>query len=186
MSRPNKLLIALAGVIGLYLLSRTGSGQMIAANVADKIGKLLTGEEGERLSVYQDTGGAWTIGKGHLIKPGERFFPYGGSILALNSGVRTINKAESDALFASDTKIARDAVAYSVKVPLTENQFAALVSLVFNIGVGAFTQSTLLKRLNARDYAGASKEFDRWVYDNGKINSRLVTRREREQTLFNA
>lgn len=151
---------------------------MIASNVSDKIGKLITGEEGERLTVYPDKGGAWTIGKGHKVKPGERFFPYGVQ--------RTITKAESDALFAADTKIAHDAVSFGVKVPLTDNQFAALVSFVFNIGISAFAQSTLLKKLNARDYAGAHAEFDRWIYDNGKIDDVLVARRNREQQLFNA
>lgn len=159
---------------------------MIAGNVIDKIAKLIAGEEGERLEVYQDTGGAWTVGKGHLIKPGERFFPYGGAQKATNTGQRTITKSESDALFAADTQRARNAVSYLVKVPLTDNQFAALTSLVFNIGTGAFAQSTLLKRLNARDYAGASAEFDRWVYDNGKRENFLVARRDREQKLFNA
>ena len=178
MTRQSQLLIALGVAVGLYLLSRTGAGQMLTGTLSDKIGKLLTGEEGERLSVYQDTGGAWTVGKGHLVKPGERFYPYGKQT--------TITKEESDALFAADTKQAHDAVSYGVKVPLTENQFAALVSLVFNIGAGAFASSTLLKKLNASDYSGAFAEFDRWIYDNGKINSVLVARRNREQQLFNA
>lgn len=53
-------------------------------------------------------------------------------------------------------------------VPLTQNQFDALVSFSFNVGVGAFSKSTLLKRLNQKDYAGAKQEFRRWVYAGGR------------------
>lgn len=176
--REKTLLLILGGAALLYLLARSSGGQLIAANITDRIAKLITGEEGERLTVYQDTGGAWTIGKGHLVRPGERFYPYG--------AVRSISKAESDALFVADTKNAHDAVSFGVKVPLNDNQFAALVSLVFNIGIGAFNSSTLLKRLNARDYAGAAAEFDRWIYDNGQVNASLAARRNREQQIFNA
>jgi lysozyme len=187
LSRREKILLALLGTAGvLYLFSLTSGGQMLTGGIADKIGKLITGAEGEKLTVYKDSGGAWTIGKGHLVKPGEKFFPYGGSMSVTNTGVKTITKAQSDALFTADTKIAHDAVSSAVKVPLSDNQFAALVSLVFNIGAGAFAESTLLRKLNARDYTGAAAEFNRWVYDEGVTVPGLVSRRLREQAVFNA
>lgn len=144
-------------------------------NVLDKAARLISGEEGERLTAYQDSGGAWTIGKGHLIKPGERFFPYG--------DVRTITKAESDSLFAKDLAEAQSGVSM-VKVPLNANERAALLSLVFNIGKSAFASSTLLKLLNTGDRAGAAAQFIRWDYDNGVRVAGLTHRRAREAALF--
>jgi lysozyme len=144
--------------------------------IVSKTKELIAGEEGCRLTVYKDTGGAWTIGWGHLVKAGEKFFPYG--------SVRTITQAEADALFQSDTAIANATVQNSVRVPLTENQRSALTSLAFNIGSGAFSGSTLVRKLNARDLAGAANEFLKWVYDNGVIVPGLVSRRQRERTVF--
>lgn len=178
--RERALLVALGAVGLLYAFSRTKTGASVVDAVTEKIAALLTGEEGERLTVYQDQAGLWTIGKGHLIKPGERFYPYG--------TVKTITKAESDALFEADTASARNAVANLVMVPLSENQRAALVSLVFNIGNGAFAGSTLLKLLNARDYLGAAGQFPVWnkVTINGAktVSAGLTARRDREKSLF--
>lgn len=71
-----------------------------------------------------------------------------------------------------------------VKVPLTQNQYDALVSLVFNIGRGSFARSSLLKKLNAGDMTGAAQEFPRWVYAKGKKLPGLITRRNDEMELF--
>jgi hypothetical protein len=71
-----------------------------------------------------------------------------------------------------------------VKVPLTQNQFDALVSLVYNIGQTAFSNSTLLKKLNAKDYQGAADQFLRWNKGGGKVMKGLVRRREAERALF--
>lgn len=144
----------------------------------DPAKKLIAGEEGLRLTVYRDTGGAWTIGWGHLVKEGERFFPYG--------AVKTITKEEADDLFSLDLQAARDAIVNYVRVPLTINQRAALESLAFNIGVTAFKNSTIVKKLNAKDYIGAAAEFDRWIFDNGVKNNVLVARRNREEAIFRA
>ena len=71
-----------------------------------------------------------------------------------------------------------------VTVPLTQPQFDALVSFVFNVGAGAFRKSTLLKKLNAGDYAEATAEFPRWVKGGGKTLPGLVVRRAAEMLLF--
>lgn len=71
-----------------------------------------------------------------------------------------------------------------VKVPLSQNQFDALVSFAYNIGNKNFNWSTLLKKLNQSDYDGASLEFGRWNQAGGKILNGLVLRRQKEKELF--
>jgi lysozyme len=71
-----------------------------------------------------------------------------------------------------------------VRVPLTENQYSAVVSLVYNIGGTNFRTSTLLRKLNKGDYDGAANEFRRWVYAKHMVLGGLVARRERERELF--
>lgn len=71
-----------------------------------------------------------------------------------------------------------------VKVPLTQGQFDALVSFAFNLGSRALSGSTLLRKLNDKDYAGAAAQFTRWVYANNQVLAGLVRRREAEKRLF--
>ena len=75
-----------------------------------------------------------------------------------------------------------------VSIPLSQSQFDSLVSFTFNVGINAFKNSTLLKKLNSKDYIGASNEFTRWVFAsvNGKKTKLpgLVRRREKEKELF--
>jgi lysozyme len=139
--------------------------------------------EGLRLDVYQDEAGKWTIGYGHLVKPGDPFHPYG--------PVRSITHAEAEALLVDDMDEARRAVAQLVVVPLTASQREALESFVFNVGRGAFAQSTLLARLNSGDYAAAAEQFDRWVWvtDPSGVKRKsdiLKARRSDERELFEA
>jgi lysozyme len=72
-----------------------------------------------------------------------------------------------------------------VTVPLNQNQFDALVSFTENEGATSFEESTLLRLLNAGDYAGAAAQFDRWVYQKGRVLPGLVDRRQQEAALFN-
>jgi lysozyme len=125
--------------------------------------------EGCRLTAYQDSGGVWTIGVGHTagVKPGQR-----------------ATMAEVEEWLREDVGDSEDAVASLVKVALTQNQYDALVSFVFNLGATQFSDSTLLKKLNAGDYKGAQGQFKRWVYDNGEIQPGLVKRRNGEAMLF--
>ncbi len=76
------------------------------------------------------------------------------------------------------------AVGLLVKVPLSENEEAALISFCYNVGVGDFKTSTLLKLLNKGDKVGASNEFKKWKYVKGKISKGLVNRRAAEKILF--
>ena len=77
-----------------------------------------------------------------------------------------------------------DKIFPSIKVKVTQSQFDAMVSLAYNIGAGAFLKSTLLKKVNAGDFAGAGEEFLRWNKANGKEVLGLTKRREREKQLF--
>ena len=77
-----------------------------------------------------------------------------------------------------------DKIFPSIKVKVTQSQFDAMVSLAYNIGVGAFLKSTLLKKVNAGDFIGASEEFLKWNKSGGKELLGLTRRRKREQDLF--
>ena len=71
-----------------------------------------------------------------------------------------------------------------IKVEVNQNQFDAMTSLAYNIGVGAFSNSTLLKRVNAKDFIGAGNEFLKWDKSGGKPLLGLTRRRQREKELF--
>lgn len=126
--------------------------------------------EGLRLQPYKDSAGLWTIGYGHLLKPGEWW--------------DSITEQFATQLLADDVGTAEDAVNSLVKVPMTQPQFDALVSFVYNVGVGAFRRSTLLRKLNAGDYAGAAGQFPLWRNAGGRLVQGLVNRRAAEVALF--
>jgi lysozyme len=128
-------------------------------------------EEGERLTVYRDSRGLPTVGVGHLVQPED----------GLQVG-DTITQAQSDAFLVSDIAAATDCIANRVTVPLTQHQYDALCSLIYNIGVGAFLHSTVLADLNASNYDGAADAFLMWKNAGGRPI--LLGRRERERTLF--
>jgi len=129
----------------------------------------ITLREGEELEAYQDGGGVWTIGVGHTrgVYKGQK-----------------ITQAQSQKFLQEDLALAENAVNLFVIVPLNQNMFDALVSLVFNIGVGAFQKSTLVKLLNMGLYKDAANEFPRWNKDNGKVVDGLTNRRLSEQKQF--
>lgn len=133
--------------------------------------KALAKEEGEVLEAYQDSGGVWTVGVGHTGS--EHAFP--GS---------KISKKKSQELLKQDVKDAEEAVNRLVKVPLTQLQADSLISLVFNIGQGAFARSTLLKLLNQGDYYGAADQFLVWRKAGGRVLRGLEKRRARERAMF--
>jgi len=155
------------------------------ANALSQAGlEALTEREGMRLSVYADSGGAPTIGVGHLLTRAERA---SGKILIDGVPVKYASGITIDqchALLAQDAADAVDAVRRLVRVTLEQHQFDALVSLVFNIGVAAFDASTLLRKLNGLDFDGAANEFGRWKWDNGHVVPGLVKRRESERKQF--
>lgn len=133
--------------------------------------------EGCELRPYKDQAGLWTIGIGHLIREGEPR--------------REITESEAIELFKSDVEIFEKGVTDALVksgMPLTQNQFDACTSLAFNIGLHAFRNSTLLKKIRAGDYRGASDEFLKWnkiTLRGRKVASKgLTRRREAERTLF--
>lgn len=130
-------------------------------------------EEGERLTGYKDSRGIPTIGVGHTgVVDGK----------PVSAGM-VISKDKSSDLLRSDLAWVEKSIATSVKVPLTQNQYDALCSLIFNIGATAFANSTVLKRLNAGDYQGAADAFMMWK-KAGNDPERLLPRRQRERALF--
>jgi lysozyme len=176
MSRQGILWAVLAAVGVVFVVSRTQAGANLISAAVGKAVSLVKRWEGLRLDAYQDVAGFWTIGYGHLIRPGERFHPYG--------PVKRITEAEAAALLQADMASARNAVAQYVRVPLTAGQRAALESLAFNIGSGAFASSTLVRKLNAGDYAGAAEEFARWNKAGGAVVQGLANRRADERAVF--
>lgn len=93
---------------------------------------------------------------------------------------------QADAQLSADLERFEKAVTACVKVPLTQQEFDACVSLAFNIGTGAFKNSTLARKLNAGDYDGAAAEFKRWNKQAGRELAGLTRRREAERELFEA
>jgi len=140
--------------------------------------------EGFSSKLYNDGGknkGHCTIGYGHLVHKGTcnaQKHSYNKSYL---SG---ITKKQGSVLLRQDVLVAERAVNRLVKVPLTQNQFDALVSFSYNVGSGNLSASTLLKLLNKKDYAKAAEEFKKWKYSNGKILPGLPIRRKSEKSLF--
>ena len=130
--------------------------------------------EGLRLTAYRDAGGVLTIGYGHT---GDD----------VHAGLK-ITQEQADKLLASDLFRFERAVDEGVKVALTDNQFGALVSFTFNVGVGAFQSSTLLRKLNAGDYSAVPGELARWnkITVDGKklVLNGLSNRRAAEAGLW--
>lgn len=138
---------------------------------------LIKHSEGWVDHAYPDpgTGGEpLTIGYGHTSAAGPP---------RVTAGM-TISPAEGETILQADLAKSEADVARLVKVPLNDNQRGALVSFDFNIGVGSFATSTLLRKLNAGDYAGAADEFLRWDHAAGKILPGLTVRRQAERALF--
>jgi lysozyme len=167
----------LAGLVSvLAYLTLTTSGRGLAARLGNAIMQFsdngidtIKRFEGFSAVPYKDAQG-FSIGYGHFIKPGEN--------------LTAVSEAQARALLKSDAAIASAAVSNSVKVPLTQNQFDALVSLTYNIGITAFRNSTLLKKLNAGDYSGAASQFARWNKSQGEVIAALERRRANERALF--
>lgn len=129
----------------------------------------IRAREGVKLAAYQDGGGVWTIGYGHTrgVKQGQ-----------------VINHEQADEFLNNDLRQVESCISERVTVALNQNQFDALVSFVFNVGRQAFSDSTLLKKLNEGKYRAAADQFTRWVYDNDQFVQGLYNRRVAERDLF--
>ena len=142
------------------------SRQITAAGLA-----LIKSFESRRYIAYKPTpNDVWTIGDGHTagVKEGD-----------------TCTDAQADLWLIQDTAGAAAEVERDCTVPLTDDEFDALVCLTFNIGRGAFRDSTLVKKLDAGDHQGAAQEFLRWNKQAGKELVGLARRRAAEEALFN-
>lgn len=134
---------------------------------------LIVQFEGLRLEAYPDpgtNGSPWTIGIGSTqpeVKPGD-----------------VITTDEAYRRFDDDIAPAEAAVNSLVKVLITQSQFDALVSFVFNVGAGAFKDSTLLRLLNEGKYREVGPQFDRWNKAGNTVLLGLVKRRAAERKLF--
>jgi lysozyme len=130
--------------------------------------RILKSFESCRLKAYQDSGGVWTIGWGDTggVKPGQ-----------------VITQAEADARLGRRLGEFCRGVSALLPNPVSDDQFSALVVFAYNLGLGKLSASTLLKKVRASDPT-ASKEFGKWIYDNGKVQAGLVTRRQAEAALF--
>jgi lysozyme len=136
-----------------------------------KRGLALTEQfEGRRLEAYQDSVGVWTIGYGHTGPD-------------VHAGL-SITQEQAGALLLQDVGTAVATVNRLVTVPLTQNQFDALVDFVFNLGSGNFARSTLLRELNAGNTAAAAAQFLVWNRAGGVVLPGLTRRRQAEAELF--
>jgi len=123
-----------------------------------------------KLTAYQDQVGVWTIGWGHTGKD-----VYEGC---------TMTQEEADTTLLDDLQKTARGVEACVKVPISDNQFGALVSFAFNVGLGNLEKSTLLKLLNEGDFHGASLQFQMWDHAGGVTVPGLLRRRTAEVQLF--
>lgn len=138
-------------------------------NISKSGTDLIKKFEGFRYNAYKDSGGVLTIGYGHTegVVEGD-----------------VITRGEGQELLLRDLRTAISSINSLVTVPLSQPQFDALVSFVFNVGVGAFGHSTLLKVLNNFRYELVPHELKRWNKSKGKVLAGLVRRREAEAQLF--
>jgi lysozyme len=182
----NRLILWAVLGLGVYLVLRPRSAGAFALQPNYSTGgfmskrtspagvALLKQAEGLRLEPYKDQGGKLTIGYGHLIRPGESF--------------GKISQLQAEQLLISDLAVAEHAVNSLVRVSITQNQFDALVSFVFNVGSGNFGSSTLLKELNAGNYNDAANQLTQWnkvTVGGVKVSSAgLSARRAAEKNLF--
>lgn len=132
-------------------------------------------EEGVKLKAYLCAAGVPTIGVGCTYYPDGRKVKLGD----------TITLQECNELFDDVVENFEAIVNREIKVPISQNQFNALVSFAFNIGIEGFRKSTLLKMINAKAGKDAiSEQFARWNKAGGKVNAGLVGRRKRETLLY--
>lgn len=140
--------------------------------------------EGRRSKMYLDSKGLPTIGIGHLLTKSELSsgkINIRGSLVKYAEG---LDGKQIDDLYDQDHRFAIDAVNKYVKVTLTDNQFTALVSFVFNVGVSAFANSTLLRKLNQGLHKEVPGQMRRWIYEGAKVSQGLINRREKEVQMW--
>ena len=132
--------------------------------------ELIKQFESLKLQSYQDIVGVWTCG-------------YGSTGKDIGANLTWTEQDAENRLF-KDLEIFENGINQAVKTELTTNQFSALVVFAYNVGLTAFKKSTLLKKINLKDFEGAAEEFLRWNKAGGNIVKGLTRRRQAEQLLF--
>lgn len=138
-------------------------------NISEEGVGLIKRFEGCRLESYRDSVGVWTIGYGSTRGVGPD---------------QVITQEEADRRLLMDLETVEKCIANCVSVELTQGQYDCLSSWIFNLGCGAFRNSTLLKKINEGDDIGAADEILRWDHAGGVKVDGLTSRREAEKKLF--
>lgn len=125
--------------------------------------------EGCSLTSYQDAVGVWTIGYGHTYGVGPHL---------------EISQDEAETFLQQDLAVFARGVNNLCEINLNPNQFGALVSFAYNLGLGALHSSTLMRYVNLSRFDAAKKQFGLWVYADGRRLEGLVRRRAAEAELF--
>ena len=139
--------------------------------IMSEIGRRLIKEfEGEKLEAYKCPAGVWTISVGVTDN--------------VKSGMK-ITQAQSDVMFARALRPREDKLTRILnRTPTNQNQFDAMLSLAYNIGIGAFEKSTLLRLHKNTEYEAAADEFLKWNKAGGKVLDGLTRRRSAERKLY--
>jgi len=165
MTTQNKKYIVIAAIVLLFLISKRVKAESIIAQF-----------EGLRLRAYKDGAGIWTIGYGSTKDP------FTGAKVV--EGMQ-ISKEMALAWLREDIKNRTAAIQKLIRVPINNNQLAALTSLAYNIGLGAFQRSTLLRLLNEKaPKIQVADQFLRWNKINNQVSTGLTNRRKLERDLF--
>lgn len=143
-------------------------------NISNNGIALIKNFEGCELKAYQDLVGVWTIGYGWTQ-------PVDGRKVAAGM---TIDQSTANRLLKCGVVQFEQGVSQRVTISINQNQFDALVSFAYNLGLRSLSTSTLLRKLNAGDYLGAADEFLRWDHAGGKALAGLTRRRTAERSLF--
>lgn len=130
--------------------------------------------EGLRLKAYRDVVGVPTIGWGTTHYEG-------GQPVSMRD---EISEQRAEQLLDHDMHKFEEGIKKHITADLSDEMDAALISFTYNLGLGAFYHSTLLRKLNEGDLIGAAHEFGKWTHAGGKVVSGLVRRRKQEQDLF--
>lgn len=146
------------------------------AQVEQEAATTLTApREGFSAAPYQDPGGIWTYLYGSTRDPNGK---------PVTADTPPGDKTLGIQLLERDLRAAIQTIEAEVKVPLTQNEEAALADFIYNVGAGNFDASTLLRLLNAGDYTGAAEQLLRWNQQHGVVLAGLVLRRQAEETEF--
>lgn len=141
--------------------------------ISDKGIGIIKEFEGFRSSAYKCSAGVWTVGYGSTVINGDKV-----------KACDKVSREEAERLLRVEANRLAGELKKIILVPLNQNQIDALISFTYNIGLSAFSKSTMLKLINAKEFNAASFQFDRWNKANGRVLPGLVARRNKEEELF--